>query len=45
VSEVYAVIGGSGLYSLDQSFRIESSQKPNTPYGEVSAELTIGELM
>ena len=45
MSEVYAVIGGSGLYSLDQSFRTESSQKPNTPYGEVSAELTIGEMI
>ena len=44
MSEVYAVIGGSGLYSLDESFRIESSHRPNTPYGEVSAELTIGEM-
>jgi len=44
VSEVYAVIGGSGLYSLDESFSIESSQKPNTPYGKVSADLIIGEM-
>jgi 5'-methylthioinosine phosphorylase len=44
VSDVYAVIGGSGLYTWDESFRVESSQKPDTPYGEISSELTLGEL-
>jgi 5'-deoxy-5'-methylthioadenosine phosphorylase len=44
VSEVFAVIGGSGLYDLDRGFRVESSQKPNTPYGDISSDLIIGEM-
>ncbi len=44
MSEVFAVIGGSGLYDLDQGFRVESSQKPNTPYGDISSDLIIGEM-
>jgi 5'-methylthioinosine phosphorylase len=44
VSDLYAVIGGSGLYSLDENFRVESRKKLNTPYGDVSAELASGEL-
>ncbi len=44
MSEIYAVIGGSGLYGLDQDFRVESSQKPNTPYGDVSSDLIVGEM-
>ncbi len=44
MSEIYAVIGGSGLYDLDQGFRVESSQKPNTPYGDISADLIVGEM-
>jgi 5'-deoxy-5'-methylthioadenosine phosphorylase len=41
---VQAVIGGSGLYALNQEFRIERSHLQDTPYGQVSAELRIGEL-
>ena len=44
MSDVYAVIGGSGLYALDEGFRVDSSKILNTPYGEMSAELLIGEL-
>ena len=36
-----AVIGGSGLYQLE-SFDSVSSDKPVTPYGDVSAELVLG---
>ena len=39
-----AVIGGSGLYRLNQEFRIDHSDLRDTPYGQVSAELKIGEL-
>ena len=39
-----AVIGGSGLYALNPEFRIDRSHMRDTPYGEVSAELKIGEL-
>jgi len=41
---VQAVIGGSGLYALNSEFRIDRSHMRDTPYGEVSAELKIGEL-
>jgi len=41
---VQAVIGGSGLYALNQEFLIDRSYLPDTPYGQVSAELKIGEL-
>jgi 5'-deoxy-5'-methylthioadenosine phosphorylase len=41
---VHAVIGGSGLYGLNQEFRIDRSHLQDTPYGQVSAELKIGEL-
>ena len=41
---MYAVIGGSGLYALDTGFQIDRSDVPDTPYGQVSAELKIGEL-
>ena len=41
---MYALIGGSGLYALDAGFKIDRSDVPDTPYGQVSAELTIGEL-
>lgn len=39
-----AVIGGSGLYALNSEFRIDRSHMRDTPYGEASAELKIGEL-
>lgn len=39
-----AVIGGSGLYALNPEFRIDRSHMRDTPYGEASAELKIGEL-
>lgn len=41
---MHAVIGGSGLYGLNQEFRIDRSYLQDTPYGQVSAELKIGEL-
>jgi len=44
VSDVYAVIGGSGLYALDESFRGDPNKTPGTPYGDISADLLIGEL-
>lgn len=44
MSDLYAVIGGSGLYSLEGNFRVESCEKLNTPYGEVSADLVTGRL-
>lgn len=44
MSDVYAVIGGSGLYALDESFRVASNNISDTPYGDISAELLIGEL-
>ena len=44
MSNVYAVIGGSGLYALDESFRADSNNISNTPYGDISAELLVGEL-
>ena len=42
MTDLYAVIGGSGLYSLDENFEIESSKKLLTPYGETSDELLLG---
>lgn len=42
MADLYAVIGGSGLYTLDEQFQIESSEKLQTPYGNTSAELQIG---
>jgi len=39
-----AVIGGSGLDALDKSFKVETLVNPSTPYGDVSADLVIGEL-
>jgi 5'-deoxy-5'-methylthioadenosine phosphorylase len=44
VSDVYAVIGGSGLYALDENFRAESSKKIKTPYGDISSDLIVGEF-
>ena len=41
---MHAVIGGSGLYGLNQEFRIDRSHLQDTPYGQVSAELKIGEM-
>lgn len=42
MAELYAVIGGSGLYTLDDDFQIDSAEKIKTPYGEISAELQLG---
>jgi len=43
VNDVYAVIGGSGLYELEEGFKLESSKSLNSPYGEISADLLVGE--
>ncbi|MFF7708331.1 S-methyl-5'-thioinosine phosphorylase [Pseudomonas sp. NPDC007930] len=40
---VYAIIGGSGLAQLE-GLRIQRTQVVETPYGEPSAELAIGEF-
>ena len=40
--DLYAVIGGSGLYGLDDGFRLEQSLTPDTPYGKPSAPLVTG---
>ncbi|MCP4186247.1 MAG: S-methyl-5'-thioinosine phosphorylase [Gammaproteobacteria bacterium] len=42
MTDLYAVIGGSGLYSLDEEFEIETAELRDTPYGQTSAELQIG---
>ncbi len=42
MADLYAVIGGSGLYTLDEQFQIESAEKLQTPYGDTSTELQIG---
>lgn len=42
MADLYAVIGGSGLYTLHQQFQIENSEIVQTPYGDTSAELQIG---
>ncbi len=42
MSDIYAVIGGSGLYQLDDSFQIESAEILDTPYGPISAMLETG---
>lgn len=42
MSDLYAVIGGSGLYQLDDCFQIENAEKFDTPYGPLSARLEIG---
>ncbi|MCP3688945.1 MAG: S-methyl-5'-thioinosine phosphorylase [Gammaproteobacteria bacterium] len=42
MADFYAVIGGSGLYQLDEQFEIESAELYSTPYGQTSAELQLG---
>ena len=42
MTALYAVIGGSGIYSLGDKFRLENCHKPESPYGEVSAEIRQG---
>ena len=37
-----AIIGGSGLYSLGEDFRLEEQAPRNTPYGETSADVLQG---
>ncbi len=37
-----AIIGGSGLYSLGDSFELEQQLDRNTPYGETSADILLG---
>jgi len=44
VRDTYAVIGGSGLDTLAQGFRVETRNNPDTPYGDVSSELITGKL-
>lgn len=42
MSDLYAVIGGSGLYQLDDDFQIKSKTRLKTPFGVTSAELEHG---
>lgn len=42
MSNVYAVIGGSGLYELDDEFRLDRSDFVDTPYGQTSAHILSG---
>lgn len=42
MTELYAVIGGSGLYTLDKKFEIESAKILDTPFGKISSELLCG---
>lgn len=42
MADLYAVIGGSGLYSLNEDFVVDSAEKLDTPYGQISAELQLG---
>ena len=37
-----AIIGGSGLYSLDEDFDVAEQASRKTPYGETSADILIG---
>ncbi len=39
---LYAVIGGSGLYSLGDEFCVDRCERPDTPFGKTSAELQSG---
>lgn len=39
---LYAVIGGSGIYSLGDGFVLERSEKKETPFGYTSAEIQRG---
>jgi len=43
VTDLFAVIGGSGLYKLDEHFEIESAKILDTPFGKTSAELLCGD--
>ncbi len=43
MSDLYAVIGGSGLYQLDDNFQFENRKIFETPYGPISAELEVGQ--
>ena len=42
MTALYAVIGGSGFYSLDDEFKVQRCNRHETPYGETSAELLQG---
>ncbi len=42
MTDLYAVIGGSGLYKLDEKFKIESAKILDTPFGETSSDLLLG---
>ncbi len=42
MSDLYAFIGGSGLYQLDEGFQIESEERHDTPFGSISAALELG---
>ena len=39
---MFAIIGGSGLYSLADDFQLEETAAPETPFGQPSAEIMIG---
>ncbi len=38
-----AIIGGSGLYSLGEDFDLRETAARNTPYGETSADVLLGQ--
>ena len=41
MTDLYAVIGGSGLYVLED-FQVQSVERVDTPYGAISADLQLG---
>lgn len=44
MSDLCAIIGGSGLYGLTDDFQVENRLKPETPYGVLSAEIETGKF-
>lgn len=42
MTALYAVIGGSGLYSLGNNFQLERREQLDTPFGKTSAEIQLG---
>jgi len=38
-----AIIGGSGLYSLGEDFKLQQQVPRSTPYGETSADILLGQ--
>ena len=42
MTALFAVIGGSGFYSLGDEFELRRCEKQDTPFGETSAEIQQG---